>query len=578
MASKKLDKSHHLPIKITPRSQKQADYLETINTNHITFCVGPAGCGKTFLACLQAASDLMDRRVGKIVLVRPSVTAGEDIGFLPGTLEEKMDPFMAPLYDAFNEYWQDEAITDMIKDKTIEIVPLAFMRGRAEPISSLLPTPTGFRRMGDLKVGDLVYGSDGKPTEVTGVFPQGVRPVVDVVFNDKTTIRCSRDHLWNTRTQSQRNRDQPFTAKTAAEIQSTVRNKHGQKNHEIPVVSGPVEMARTEVPVDPYLLGCLLGDGTISSGSIHFTTADTEMVEELSRRLPEGVTIKKDPNSKTTYDYLIVKSESCTGRNPLKSSLKTLGVWGHRASEKFIPSCYLYNDVATRVSILRGLMDTDGSVFDHKSGKTRVEFYSTSLQLSKDMKILVESLGGTCKVHKREVAGTVSSSGIRHNFDILVTNILLPESINPFLLTRKSSKFLPSPVLRLISDVLEAGEEECQCISVSAEDHLYLTNNFVVTHNTFRDSFIIADEAQNITKDQMKMLLTRFGDGCRMLIAGDMSQSDLDGSVQNGLTAGLLLSEHGVEGMSSFQFDINDVVRHQVVKDVLEVWDRLRLG
>lgn len=117
-------------VRIIPRTEKQADYLDTINSNYITFCIGPAGCGKTFLACLQAAKDLMERKVRKIVLVRPSVTAGEDIGFLPGTLEEKMDPFMAPLYDAFNEYWQNEVIEDFLKDGTIEIVPLAFMRGR----------------------------------------------------------------------------------------------------------------------------------------------------------------------------------------------------------------------------------------------------------------------------------------------------------------------------------------------------------------------------------------------------------------------------------------------------------------
>lgn len=117
-------------IIITPRTHRQAEYLELINSNYITFCVGPAGCGKTFLACLQAMKDLQDGSIRKIVLVRPSVTAGEDIGFLPGSLEEKMDPFMAPLYDAFNEYWQDQLIEDYIADGTIEIVPLAFMRGR----------------------------------------------------------------------------------------------------------------------------------------------------------------------------------------------------------------------------------------------------------------------------------------------------------------------------------------------------------------------------------------------------------------------------------------------------------------
>lgn len=128
MASNK--KVKEVPFSISVRNQKQAEYLETINSNYVTFCVGPAGCGKTFLACQQAMADIMDLRMGKIVLVRPAIEAGESIGFLPGTLEEKMNPFMAPLYDAFNEHWQNEKIEDYIKAKIIEIVPLAFMRGR----------------------------------------------------------------------------------------------------------------------------------------------------------------------------------------------------------------------------------------------------------------------------------------------------------------------------------------------------------------------------------------------------------------------------------------------------------------
>ena len=131
MASKpKVHPTSSTKIVITPRTAKQAEYLDLINSNYITFCIGPAGCGKTFLPCLQAMKDLQEGSVRKIILVRPSVTAGEDIGYLPGTLEEKMDPFMAPLYDAFNEYWQPQLIEDFLADGTIEIVPLAFMRGR----------------------------------------------------------------------------------------------------------------------------------------------------------------------------------------------------------------------------------------------------------------------------------------------------------------------------------------------------------------------------------------------------------------------------------------------------------------
>lgn len=566
-------------IVITPRTHRQAEYLELINSNYITFCVGPAGCGKTFLACLQAMKDLQDGSIRKIVLVRPSVTAGEDIGFLPGSLEEKMDPFMAPLYDAFNEYWQDQLIEDYIADGTIEIVPLAFMRGRAEPVSSLIPTPTGHKRMGDLKVGDEVYGRDGKVTKVTGVFPQGIVPVADVYFRDGSVVRCSKNHLWDTRTQSQRHRGQKFTTKTTEEIQRTLRSKHGQRNHEVPTITSPVEFPRIEVPIDPYLLGCLLGDGTISSGSIQFTTSDLELVTLIQDRLPSNVSIKPNKSSITGYDYYITKDSKAIPTNPLKEALRNLGVWGKTSSNKEVPELYLYNDSDTRLEVLRGLMDTDGSIFLHRkrNDTMRMEFYSTSTALANNVKFLVESLGGTAKIRVKEVAGSVSSTGLRYNHDINVVTIHLPETINPFRLSRKSEKFNPSPVIRLIDNVIDAGEEECQCISVDSPDHLYLTGSFVVTHNTFRNAFIIADEAQNTTKDQMKMLLTRFGDDCRMVIAGDISQNDLKHFQQSGLKAGVHLAKWGVTGMSYFEFGVEDVVRHPVVRDILDGWESLNL-
>ncbi|HET8687769.1 MAG TPA: PhoH family protein [Methanosarcina sp.] len=129
-AQKKVENPKKSSISITPRSPKQTQYLDMIDSNFVTICVGPAGCGKTFLACLKAMKAFAEYKVSKIVLVRPAIEAGESIGFLPGTLEEKMDPYMAPLFDAFNEYWMPETITKMIEDKEIEIVPLAFMRGR----------------------------------------------------------------------------------------------------------------------------------------------------------------------------------------------------------------------------------------------------------------------------------------------------------------------------------------------------------------------------------------------------------------------------------------------------------------
>lgn len=128
--NRKPEKARNTSIKISPRNDHQAEYVDLINSSYITICLGPAGCGKTFLACLQAMKSFTEYEFSKIVLIRPAVMAGEDIGFLPGTLEEKMDPYMAPLFDAFNEHWQTEAVRAMIETGEIEIVPLAFMRGR----------------------------------------------------------------------------------------------------------------------------------------------------------------------------------------------------------------------------------------------------------------------------------------------------------------------------------------------------------------------------------------------------------------------------------------------------------------
>ena len=115
---------------IRPQSENQAKYLETIDQNFITFGIGPAGTGKTYLAVAKAIEALISGEYNKIILSRPAVEAGEKIGFLPGTLQEKMEPFMAPLFDALNVNWQDGAIESMLDKKLIEVVPVAYMRGR----------------------------------------------------------------------------------------------------------------------------------------------------------------------------------------------------------------------------------------------------------------------------------------------------------------------------------------------------------------------------------------------------------------------------------------------------------------
>jgi phosphate starvation-inducible protein PhoH and related proteins len=115
---------------IVPKSQGQADYLRAIQSHDVAIGIGPAGTGKTYLAVAAAVQALYRKRVKRIILARPAVEAGENLGFLPGDLQEKVDPYLRPLYDALEDMMPAERVQRALEDRTIEIAPLAYMRGR----------------------------------------------------------------------------------------------------------------------------------------------------------------------------------------------------------------------------------------------------------------------------------------------------------------------------------------------------------------------------------------------------------------------------------------------------------------
>jgi phosphate starvation-inducible PhoH-like protein len=115
---------------VQPRSPNQRKYVEAIEQGDMVFGLGPAGTGKTYLAVAMAVSALMAKRVARIILVRPAVEAGERLGFLPGSLQEKVDPYLRPLYDALYDLLDQEKVDKLLERNVIEVAPLAFMRGR----------------------------------------------------------------------------------------------------------------------------------------------------------------------------------------------------------------------------------------------------------------------------------------------------------------------------------------------------------------------------------------------------------------------------------------------------------------
>ena len=192
---------------VAPKTANQRKYIEAIQDKDLTFGIGPAGTGKSFLAVALAVQALFAKQVSRIVLTRPAVEAGEKLGFLPGDLQDKVDPYLRPLYDALFDLVDNERVTKMLEKRIIEIAPLAFMRGRTLSDSFIILdeaqnttgeqmkmflTRIGFGSKvvvtGDVTQIDLPRGQRSGLKEAERVL-QKIDEIEFVYFNDKDVVR-----------------------------------------------------------------------------------------------------------------------------------------------------------------------------------------------------------------------------------------------------------------------------------------------------------------------------------------------------------------------------------------------------
>ena len=325
---------------IRPKTLNQKRYVDAIDHHTVVFGIGPAGTGKTYLAVAKAVQALQAKQVNRIILTRPAVEAGERLGFLPGTLFDKIDPYLRPLLDALHDMVDPESIPRLMQAGTIEIAPLAYMRGRAQPYSTQVATPQGFRSLGTLEVGDLVIGSDGTPTPVLGVYPQGEKEVFRVRTQDGASTLACGEHLWSVRTVDDRSHGRPSRVLETREMIGNL--KRGRvRRYELPLVQ-PVEFEPRETPIDAYALGLLLGDGCLTTQTTpSFTTADPELAVALEAAV-DGVTLRR----KSAVDYVLTNdartvprggtlrrqpghrgaSRSRSGRHPVADQVRPDGI------------------------------------------------------------------------------------------------------------------------------------------------------------------------------------------------------------------------------------------------------------
>jgi phosphate starvation-inducible PhoH-like protein len=568
---------------IRPKTVNQKRYVDAIDAHTIVFGIGPAGTGKTYLAMAKAVQALQAKQVTRIMLTRPAVEAGERLGFLPGTLSDKIDPYLRPLYDALHDMLDPESIPRLMAAGTIEVAPLAYMRGRAQPHDAQVLTPAGFRAIGSVQVGDLVIGSNGDPTPVLGVYPQGPRQVYRVSTQDGASTLACGEHLWTVATPQDKRRGRTRVITTEGMV-GRLRRGHIRR-FEIPLMA-PAQQVEGDVPIDPYAMGLLLGDGCLTTSTTPaFSTRDPELAEALGSALNAlGIEL----SHKSTYEWTLRHRNGGRGglriANPVTVILRELGLAGTRSSTKFIPECYLANSACARLAVLQGLMDAGGAPaggpLTFLGRACRVQYTTCSPRLADDVTYLVRSLGGT--VHRRirpadgRKPGMADGRPVGHRQDANVLDIRLPRGIAPFRLARKADlydRIGGGRPMRFIDAIERVGVQETLCIQVAAPDSLYVTDDFLVTHNTLNDAFIILDEAQNTTPEQMKMFLTRLGFGSKIVVTGDVTQVDLPGGQRSGLqVVREILAD--LDDVSFSLLTSGDVVRHRLVGHIVDAYER----
>ena len=392
-------------------------------------------------------------------------------------LEKQEGEGVSGLRTGFHEL--DDMLNGLQKGEMIIVAARPSM-GKAQPLDAKVLKPSGWTSMGELRVGDAVASVDGGASRVTGVYPQGARQVHRVTFADGRSAECCDEHLWRV---WYRGWDGPRVLETG--VLRTMLSKARYRNRLwIETFNGEFG-SEEELPLDPWLLGFLLGDGALGGSSVRFSTADRENLEAV--RAAVGQEMELQPAG--GYNYRVRQAGGAhrigvkgVNPNPLKQALVALGVWGCNAHEKFIPPTYLGGSRDARARLLAGLIDSDGWV--ESFGALR--FATSSQRLAENVVSLMRSLGGTASIASKQTRYSYRGE-VREGRVTYVCN-LQHDAAREF-------ATLPSKRARLdkgrqrkrrlnIRSIEPTRVTQTQCISVSHPSRLYVTDDYVVTHNT----------------------------------------------------------------------------------------------
>jgi deoxycytidine triphosphate deaminase len=368
---------------------------------------------------------------------------------------------------------------EFVLGSTLEVITLgdhlaSRLEGKALALDTEVPTPWGWTTMEHLLPGDEVFDEDGRPTTVLAVTdPMDDRPCFEVLLSDGSRFVADAQHLWVTRTKAERAGGREGRSRTTEELARTLRAGK-EWNHHLPV-AGPAQYPdRDDLPVDPYVLGIWLGDGTTTSATI--TTADPQVVDEVRRAgyeahrtsAPYGWRIGRHPED---------RRRDAAGRyaadDGLDSVLRAEGLLG----DKHVPGYYLTAGYDQRLALLQGLMDSDG----HVDAVGRCEFVSTLPHLSSAVAELAASLGLRPVVRKKRVTlqGIEQAPGYQVRFTPHLPVFRLERKLARLTGRRRQSRFRAVVAVRPMASV------PVKCIQVAAPSGMFLVGRtFVPTHNS----------------------------------------------------------------------------------------------
>lgn len=405
-----------------------------------------------------------------------------------GTRKQMLNPKFTDL--SFENWWIRER---MRKEKKDNLWCKVRQKGYQQPNSEPILTDKGWKKMGDIKVGDLVATNKNSYTKVSKLFPQGISDVYEIELMDGRKTRCGIDHLWKVYDKRYKhNLPQGehnwriLNTKQLLEIglsQNINKSKNLSYRFCLPDIDA-IEYKEKELPINPYLLGILLGDGTINK-QLKISSKDKEILDDIQDILGNDYKLNFDEYSNCNYRIVFKDSHDIDTHlkynknrqiklNPLKEELKQLGLL-KCCLDKFIPDIYKHGSIKQRLMVIRGLMDSDGYI--SKNGI--IEFKNCSPQLTADFVYILRSLGIHCKVNEFE-----SPTNNNNYFRVYIKTT----KYNLFKLNRKASLFQNDKNNYKLNPIISikklSYQEDSTCIMLDDDNHIYLTRDFIPTHNS----------------------------------------------------------------------------------------------